>query len=101
MRDHHADTRDAKRQKERYGHVTTNPGLRVVQRELAARPKPVYTSRQNGERIASRVRVQASQGSSYDGKVGVLADIRHGTYFVRFGRDERPLPFDPSEVVVL
>ena len=35
--DAHADRRDAKRAKKRYGPKVTNPGLRVVQRALAAR----------------------------------------------------------------
>jgi hypothetical protein len=35
--DHHADRRDAKRAAARFGHVTTNPGLRITQRALAAR----------------------------------------------------------------
>ena len=33
--DPHADARDRKRHKKRYGHTTTNPGLRIVMRELA------------------------------------------------------------------
>ena len=35
--DTHADRRDAQRQKRRFGPTTTNPGLRIVQRELAVR----------------------------------------------------------------
>jgi hypothetical protein len=37
MFDSHADRRDAQRRKARFGHTTTNPGLRHVQRALAAR----------------------------------------------------------------
>ena len=37
MNDPKADRRDAKRDKARRGHQTTNPGLRIVARALAAR----------------------------------------------------------------
>lgn len=33
--DLHADARDRKRYKKRYGQTTTNPGLRIVMRDLA------------------------------------------------------------------
>lgn len=56
--DHHADERDRKRHKRRFGPTTTNPGLRIVMRELAQRVKdaegaPTVTS--TGKR---RVRLQ-------------------------------------------
>lgn len=62
-----------------------------------SRPIP-RLSRQVGERSATRVRVNAPQGSRYDGKTGVLVDILYDTWFVRFGRDERPLPFAEAEL---
>ena len=34
--DRHADARDRKRHKKRYGPTTTNPGLRKIARDLAA-----------------------------------------------------------------
>ncbi len=37
--DHHADERDRKRHKRRYGHTTTNPGMRIVMRDLAQKDK--------------------------------------------------------------
>jgi serine/threonine protein phosphatase PrpC len=37
--DHHADERDRKRRRRRYGHTTTNPGMRIVMRELARKDK--------------------------------------------------------------
>jgi hypothetical protein len=37
--DHHADARDRKRHRKRYGHTTTNPGLRIVMRDLAQKDK--------------------------------------------------------------
>jgi hypothetical protein len=42
--DHHADARDRKRHKKRYGHTTTNPGLRIVMRDLAQKDKDRHTS---------------------------------------------------------
>ena len=35
MGDHHADERDRKRQRKRSGPTTTNPGMRIVMRDLA------------------------------------------------------------------
>jgi hypothetical protein len=37
--DHHADERDRKRHQRRYGQTTTNPGMRIVMRDLAQRHK--------------------------------------------------------------
>ncbi len=37
--DHHADARDRQRHKRRYGPTTTNPGMRIVMRELAQKDK--------------------------------------------------------------
>lgn len=37
--DPHADARDRKRHKRRYGPTTTNPGLRIVMRELAQKDR--------------------------------------------------------------
>lgn len=37
--DHHADDRDRRRHKRRYGHTTTNPGMRIVMRDLARKDR--------------------------------------------------------------
>ena len=37
--DRHADARDRKRHERRYGHTTTNPGMRIVMRDLAQKDK--------------------------------------------------------------
>ena len=37
--DRHADARDRKRHQKRYGHTTTNPGMRIVMRDLAQKDK--------------------------------------------------------------
>ena len=37
--DHHADARDRKRRKDRYGHTSTNPGMRIVMRDLAQKDR--------------------------------------------------------------
>ncbi len=59
--DHHADERDRKRRKQRYGPTTTNPGLRIVMRELAQKDRdadgsPAVTP--SGQRGKRRIRVQ-------------------------------------------
>lgn len=39
MDDRHAAARDQKRQKKRYGPTTTNPGMRIVMRDLASKAR--------------------------------------------------------------
>jgi hypothetical protein len=42
--DHHADERDRKRHRKRFGHTTTNPGMRIVMRDLAQKDKDAHAS---------------------------------------------------------
>ena len=61
--DRHAEDRDRKRRKRRYGHTTTNPGMRIVMRHLAqkdheasraAEVKPASTKGKRRVRIERR-----------------------------------------------
>jgi hypothetical protein len=54
-----------------------------------------------GSRAATRVRIESPVGSRFDGRVGVVVRTVGDTVFVRFGRDERPLPFGTCEVKVI
>jgi serine/threonine protein phosphatase PrpC len=40
--DHHAEDRDRKRKRRRYGQTTTNPGMRIVMRDLAQKDKDAH-----------------------------------------------------------
>jgi hypothetical protein len=44
--DHHAAERDRKRHKRRYGHTTTNPGMRIVMRDLARKDRDAHLAPQ-------------------------------------------------------
>ena len=51
-----------------------------------------------GSRYASRVVVAAPQGSSYDGRRGVVARVEDDTVFVRFHPDRPAIPFGRGEL---
>jgi hypothetical protein len=61
----------------------------------------LFTAREAGSRIASRVVVAAPQGSCFDGERGTVVRAVPGTttLIVRLERGVE-LPFDRSEVVV-
>ena len=42
MDDRHAESRDRKRRKKRYGQTTTNPGLRIIMRDLARKARTAH-----------------------------------------------------------
>ena len=67
MDDRHAADRDRKRRKERYGPTTSNPGMRIVMRDLARkahdeeRPSPPEPNQQVGRTRVKRKRRQSHQ----------------------------------------
>ena len=67
MDDRHAAARDKKRQKKRYGPTTTNPGMRIVMRDLAhkahagERPSPPGPNEQVGRTRVKRKHRQSRQ----------------------------------------
>ena len=59
--DRHADDRDRKRRKRRYGHTTTNPGMRIVMRHLAQKDKDTAATpevKPAGAKGKRRVRIE-------------------------------------------
>lgn len=59
----------------------------------------IVSRRRAGERYATRVRINAPQGSRYDGERGIVVDILDGTLMVDLGHGV--LPFGAGEVEVI
>jgi hypothetical protein len=61
--DHHADQRDRKRFKRRYGPTITNPGLRIVMRDLAQKDQDAHRS---AEEPATGVATAPATGAAHE-----------------------------------
>ncbi len=56
--DRHANARDRKRHKKRYGHTTTNPGMRIVMRDLAQKDKDEHAPQLSSASSPSSKRIR-------------------------------------------
>lgn len=63
--------------------------------------KDLRPAKEYGSRYATRVRINAAHGSSWNGRTGTLARIEHDTPFIRFGANSPAIPFGFADLEVI
>jgi hypothetical protein len=76
MDDRHATARERKRRKARYGPTTTNPGLRIVMRDLATKAQEATRPSPGPNQQVGRTRVKRKHRGSHQHGIG---DQHNGT----------------------
>ena len=77
MDDPHAAARDRKRRKARYGPTTTNPGLRIVMRDLATRAREASRPSPGPNEQVGRTRVKRKHQASHQHGIGDQHSDKH------------------------